>query len=365
MLGCSASANRCNKLDPSNGFANSVDEAAAAADLTLSGAATIDTDAGTVTDSSGARTVLSSTITTGVPIGLFVMKVKSFTTGGNVTVVGSRALVVISAGAVTINHVLSLSARKQINGPGAILNDSACRGGDGLGTTKGGSGGAGGGFGSAGGRGGNGGIPTAQGGSAGGVSGTTELIPLRGGCPGGRDYTNDTSFTAGRAGGAIQIVSSSKISLGDGGFVAANGSGGNYVAIGASVCSAGTPCDHGNGAGSGGAILLEAPTVTVSALAGLVANGGGGGCDPDGYGAPGASSAVPAAGAACRQDSSKGGDGAAGTIAAQSGGAGTGTTPVGSGGGGGAGRIRVNTAAPFSPVGVVSGVTTMGSLGVR
>ncbi len=367
-LGCSDAAKRCNKVNPSNGLAGSFDEAATAADLTLSGAATIDTDAGTVMDTSGARAVLSSAITAGLPVGMFVLKVKSFTTGGNVTVVGTRALVIVAAGAVVINHVVSVSARTQINGPGSLVNDAACRGGvTASGNANGWAGGGGGGFGSVGGHGGTGGSPTIQGGLAGGVSGTTELVPLRGGCPGGRDATSSTDYTAGGGGGALQIVSGVKIELGDGGFLAANGSGGGKYKGIPLTCETGMPCDHGDGGGAGGAILLEAPLVTGSLLSGIVANGGAGACGQNTLAPSGGNSATPALGPTCSQDTNQGGDGATGTVAAQNGGNGANTVPVGGGGGGGAGRIRVNvpTAAAFTPGGVVSGVSTTGALGVR
>lgn len=367
-LGCNDPAKRCNKLNPSNGLAGSLDDAANASDLILSGPATIDTDLGTVTDASGSRTVSSAALSVGLPVGLFIIKTKSFKTGGNVTVVGTRALAIVSAGVVRIDHIVSVSARTQVNGPGAMTTDTSCLGGGTPpGNAKGHAGAGGGGFGTAGGRGGTGGIPVIQGGSAGGVSGTTELVPLRGGCPGTREATSDGDYTAGGGGGAIQIVSGEKIEVADGGFVAANGSGGGKFKGINNVCEIGTPCDHGDSGGAGGGILLEAPLVTVSSLGGIVANGGGGGCNVNGAGAPGDLTATPAAGSICAQDGSKGGDGGAGASTGQNGGNGTGTSPVGGGGGGGAGRVRVNIAAgaQFSPAGVVSGVKTTGDLGVR
>lgn len=366
LLGCNDAAKRCNKVNPSNGFANSFDEASGASDLALDGPATIDTDAGTVIDSTGQRSVLGAAITVGLPVGVFVLKTKSFTTGGNVTVVGTRALVVVAAGDVTIKHVFSVSARTQNSGPGAILDDNACAGGSTAGTTSSGWAGAGGGgFGTAGGRGGTGGSPMLAAGTAGGVSGTTELVPLRGGCPGGRDINSGADYTAGGGGGALQLVSGTKIELGDNGFITANGSGGGKYKGNLLFCGIGAPCGHGDGGGAGGAILLEAPLVDVGALGGIVANGGGGACDPNGLAAAGGLTATPAAGVACTTPGVKGGDGAAGTIAAQNGGNGVGTLPVGGGGGGGAGRIRVNTVTAFAPAGVVSGVRTAGPLGVR
>jgi hypothetical protein len=96
----------------------------------------------------------------------------------------------------------------------------------------------------------------------------------------------------------------------------------------------------GVGGGSGGAILLEAPTVTVRGV--LAANGAGGsgfyGDQQDGL-----PSDQPAVGA--RQDTlgRRAGQGAAGAIA-QGGNAQLPTNSLSAGGGGGgAGRIRINT----------------------
>ena len=163
-LGCNATENRCNQVAPSNNLGAFLDEAATAPDLVLSGAATIDTTAGTITDTSGARVVPTSSVAVGagVPVAVFVVKVKSFTTGGNVTVTGNRALAIVSDGAVTIGHTIDISAAAGTNGPGALTNDATCRGGNAAaGNNEGKAGGGGGGFGTAGGDGGTGAPPGA------------------------------------------------------------------------------------------------------------------------------------------------------------------------------------------------------------
>lgn len=366
-LGCNQGAGRCNKVNPSNNLAAFFDEAEGATDLVLMGQTTIDTDAGTITDQSGARTPLTSTVTTGVPVGVFVIKVKSFQTGGIVTVVGSRALAIVSAENVTINHVLSMSARGELNGPGAIATDTTCRGGSAAaGNVNGDAGGGGGGFGTAGGRGGTGGNPQIAGGTPGGTVGVPELTPLRGGCPGGRASDAPANHFAGGGGGAIQIVSGTLISIGDGGFIAAHGAGGKGP-TGPIFCIVDVPCGVGEGGGSGGAILLEAPAITVAATGGIVANGGGGKCGVFGSASGGTNNATPAPGQTCGGDTGSGGNGSAGGVAAQNGGNGLNDDPVGGGGGGGAGRIRVNLplGTSFTPMGVVSGASSAGSLGVR
>jgi hypothetical protein len=101
--------------------------------------------------------------------------------------------------------------------------------------------------------------------------GTSDLQPLMGGSGG--------SLASG--GGAVQITSLVKVTVGKGGLINTNGMGG----------ARGPGMDHGfnyGGAGSGGAILLEAPAVTMAG--GLAANGGGrfdGGTSPGVGQAPG------------------------------------------------------------------------------
>jgi hypothetical protein len=101
--------------------------------------------------------------------------------------------------------------------------------------------------------------------------GTSDLQPLMGGA--GGDLAS--------GGGAVQITSLVKVTVGKGGLINTNGMGG----------ARGPGMDHGfnyGGAGSGGAILLEAPAVTMAG--GLAANGGGrfdGGTSPGVGQAPG------------------------------------------------------------------------------
>ena len=99
------------------------------------------------------------------------------------------------------------------------------------------------------------------------------------------------------------------------------------------------------GGGSGGAILLEAPTVNIDGI--LVSNGGGGG-NANGGGSNGsASTDVPALGA--QTSGGIGGTGGAGST--PDGGTGpyfdASSNPSSNGGGGG-GWIRINSACPAS-----------------
>ncbi|MDX2090605.1 MAG: hypothetical protein SFX73_22285 [Kofleriaceae bacterium] len=364
-LGCDGTSGQCSKVAPSNDLAQFLDDAEEAQDLILSGQATIDTDAGSVTDQSGARSPLTSTVTTGVPVGIFVIKVKAFTTGGSITVQGSRALAIVASGDVTIGHNLSVSARNEVNGPGALPNDTTCTGkAPSAGNNEGKAGGGGGGFGTAGGRGGNGGSPSVNGGNGGGAAGTVELTPLRGGCPGGNTNPATANYFPGAGGGAIQVVSATSITVTQNGSISANGTGARGP-VGPLFCLADTPCGYGMGGGSGGAILLEAPSITVAG--GLYANGGGGTCSTYGSASSGANSATPASGQTCSGQTGNGGAGAAGAIGAQPGVNKNGLDAVGGGGGGGAGRIRINlpTGQTFTPTGTISPGQTAGALGIR
>jgi hypothetical protein len=154
--------------------------------------------------------------------------------------------------------------------------------------------------------------------STGGATyGNATITPLVGGSAGG------TASTWSSGGGALQIVAGTSIIVRTFAFI--NAGGGGTVNV-----------DGSGGGASGGAILLEAPSVEIDGT--LAANGGGG---MSGYssGADATANATPAPGA-----SPYGGAGSAGTSANGSPGtAGTDAISTG-GGGGGAGRIRINSA---------------------
>ncbi|MDX2093251.1 MAG: hypothetical protein SFX73_35740 [Kofleriaceae bacterium] len=365
-LGCNASAGRCKVVDPSNGLASHLDEAAAAPDLTLSGATTIDTTNQTIIDATGARVVPTTTLTTGLPVEVFVVKVKSFTTNGNVTITGSRALAIVSDGPVLIRNLVTLSANGSTNGPGALTEDATCRGGSApAGNVEGKAGGGGGGFGTAGGRGGNGGNPLINGAAGGAVSPTSDLVPLRGGCPGGRASNASANYAPGGGGGALQLSSNTSITLDSGAILAING-GGAKGPTGPVACISGAPCGNGEGGGSGGGLLLEAPAITVNASARIYANGGGGTCDVDGSAQNGLLSPTqPASGQSCSGQTGDGGDGAVGALAAQNGEDESGDNSVGGGGGGGLGRVRVNLPVGATFSATISGVQSVGVLSTR
>lgn len=186
-------------------------------------------------------------------------------------------------------------------------------------------------------------------GATGGMqAGNVLLVPLRGGCDGGDDAQLHRG-PPGSGGGAVQLFSRTRIVLGTGAIVAANGSG-----------------SYGGG-GSGGGILIEAPTLEIAGR--VVANGGGGGSCISGQ--DGRLNATSASGGvndvACHFPHGSGGNGAAGSLEA-----GVGESissrlqSFGGSGGGGVGRIRVNTASGgIRGAGIFSPAPSTGTLGSR
>jgi hypothetical protein len=349
-IGCHPEGARCNDVDPSNGLAVYLDDAAGAPDLVLGDGATINADDGQIVDGDGTAlavpTFLLDAPDGGAPVRVLV--VASLVTG-NLVISGTPAVALISAGDVLAAGNIEVTAGRLSN------EDDACAGQPGDTCLAGGGGG---GFG---GRGGDGGAfrnadgDLVAGGDGAASSGSADLQPLRGGCEGGAFGT-----TAGRdGGGALQIVSRTAIVVQ--GSIAANGQGGGQVL--SPLCGR---IGIGGG-GSGGGILLEAPRVELAAAGALVANGGAGGC----RGARGEDGGVSETGAAAGQCDDPDGDGGRGGAlegSAESGLTGSAAGGAGGGGGGGAGRIRVNCAFDSFAVArgaIVSPAATVGTLGTR
>jgi len=349
-VGCHPDGDRCNDIDPSNGLGAHLDDAAAAPDLVLTDGAVIDADDGQITDGDGSPlavpTALVDGASGGVPVRVLI--VASLRTG-DLVIAGSPALAVVSAGDVLVEGTITVQS-------GRILDENpTCAGARGDTCLAGGGGG---GFG---GRGGDGGSfrsaagELVAGGEGASSSGAVDLQPLRGGCEGGAFGGTG----GGEGGGAVQIVSRTAIVLR--GAIAASGASGRSFAGG--LCGR----SGIGGAGSGGAILLEAPRVEVAGSAALVANGGSGGCkDSRGQDGP-----ISEDGAPITDCDSPDGDGGRG--GARNGGAGNGISGAagggaGGGGGGGAGRIRVNTAFDrfvVEPGAIVSPAPSVGAIATR
>lgn len=294
------------------------------ADWVITANETVDTTAGTVklgTASALPTGALAMPSAQRDPNGpeVFVIAVHDLTLqSGQLTVTGSRPLVILASGSVTVASTaqgISLKPSSVGACPWAGLEGimSGGGGGGGLGTDGGGGGGV-------------------ASHAPGGVHAPTSTnIPLRMGCRGGTGDAGGTNSpgAAGSGGGALQISAAGTLSVQA--TLAAPGAGGGVGSGG------------GGGGGAGGAILLEAASVTLGPSSSVCANGGGGGgaSGPATAGAGGGCSAVAARGGT---GTTVGGTGGAGTLP---GGPGDDGMP-GAGGGGGVGIIRVNTANPNS-----------------
>jgi hypothetical protein len=268
---------------------------------------------------------------------------------------GSKPLVLV-ARVITV-HGLSVSsfrADSPITGAGACTatGPDGTTGIDVDNNKKFGAGGAGGTFQGRGGRGGNANVTGVDDGIGG--TGTpafafpTEVI---GGCAGGRgaEAGGIGGFGPGGAGGgAAYLLATESISVD--GLLTACGSGGR----------GGSAASGGGGGGAGGLIVLDAPKITLTATAKVIASGGGGaaGGDADAAGLDGREpnvgvaqeSSVTANGGTAATDVGRGGVGSAsgdgGTPVNLNGGGGSSgnnSTGGGGGGGGAAGWIIVYT----------------------
>jgi hypothetical protein len=272
-------------------------------------------------------------------------------TVSNVTVTGSRPLVLVATGTITVTGHLDASSRQNPTqtGPGQPATPCGTFGAPGDDTGAGGGGGAS--LAATGAGGGNGGS-----GNAGAAAAGTAYMPfltvppglLRAGCTGSRGGDGQgIGGTGGRGGGAVYLAAST-ISLGAAAVV--NVSGAGAAAPGKSA--------GGGGGGSGGMLLLHAADFSITAGAKLVANGGAGSSGGDGNNAgngnPGGdpdplNPMTQAAGG--QNPGGKGGDGYALGMPAENGANGVSST-AGGGGGGAGGYIQSNqmlTNATVSP----------------
>ena len=227
-------------------------------------------------------------------------------------VTGSRPLVLVATGSITVDNMLDVASRRTGNTVelGAAASSPTCIPGQ---PAAHGGGGAGGTFG---GRGGNGGVGTLNSAESGLV---VSLTAFRGGCTGGDGAAN----SGGPSGGAVYLIARTRITVV--GTINASGAGGG----------------PGGGGGSGGMIGLEAPTVSVTGS--VFANGGGGGEGNGTQGANPTSATSPAPGGS----GGTGGDGGAGSAGTTKTGARGGDSATGGGGGGGgAGFIVVIPSQP-------------------
>ena len=252
---------------------------------------------------------------------VMVYRFSSLTITGNVSFTGPNAAVFVANGAITINGVVDARGPCATNtknaGPGGFNGGDGDMDGHGTGAgaaqTGKNDGGGGGAYGGAGGIG--------NGGAAGGATyGDTLISVLVGGSGGGGGH--NAGHVGGGGGGALQLASNTSVTIGSNGGINAGGCGGGNTANDGN--------GGGGGGGAGGAILIEAPVVTIDGA--LAVNGGAGGGDPT-NGAPGSLDRT-----AATNGNDGGGDGAAGaTLKGQDAQSNPG------GGGGGTGRIRLES----------------------
>lgn len=238
---------------------------------------------------------------------------------GTVNIVGQQPVIIVTQGRLTVAGTITASS-----------GSSSCLSGGAGGNADAGNGGGGGaGFGTAGGSGGKGALGEA-GGLAGLENGEVTLVPLRGGCPGGIDRG-----TPALGGGALQLSSLGDLTVT--GIINAPGRGGTGGKLGLA--------SGGDGAGSGGGVLLEALHLTLSGVAVVAANGGAGG---EGgallaTGSTGQDGRASTTAAVCGNGSlaPKGGNG--GVVSAAGDDGQFAALWAGGGGGGGVGRVRFNS----------------------
>jgi hypothetical protein len=333
--------------------------AAGSAGLTLTTSTTIDTDALTVGGSITTSGVVFDHVAqspSGPQLAVLHVSTLLVNTAVVVRVTGSRPLVVIASGAITIVGRLDASGRNALPGAGggfpATGDRPGAQGAHNMTYCDAGGGGAG--HATGGGIGGNvsgtgsvsGETCAASGGTPGGIAGDAPITVLAGGSGGGPGRGGAAGNVAqcvaagGAGGGAIQLSSATSITI-EGDINVGGGGGTGGVGDDTTNC---TNRGSGGGGGSAGSIVLQSPSITVAAGAGLVAHGGGGGGGAavgvnGGDGGDGGA----AAGTAGTSGGNYGAIGGAGgaSSAPGNGGSNTGGDGNGAGGGGAAGRIAV------------------------
>jgi hypothetical protein len=319
----------------------SADSASGTAPLTLGGTVTIDTTGLTISgitlapgDSFDARPQLGG----GPELAVLHLGSLVVSAGASVRITGSRPLVIVADGPVTVDGKLDAGGHGATSGAGAATTGAGTAGSHGSNDSD--TGGGGGGFGTNGADGGAITGCTVALGVAGRMYGDGPITQLVGGSAGGSSSGTSCPVDApGGGGGALQITSGTMISIGATGAVLAGGGGGS----GGTDCGA-SDVNSGPGGGSGGAIVLQAPAIANAGV--VAANGGaGGGSSSTGNGnaMPGqdAQASTVAAVGGTGPNAQGGSGGTGGAAPTTGGGSACGTNAAG--GGGSVGRIAAST----------------------
>ncbi len=385
VLGCNTAGNDCDALQPtapavaSDFSYGGLSEPVIAATQTL---LIFDTDTGEIRDGSGAvvRMPNAAPQTRFVEDGIGFHRVSGvgIWTFSKLTVPATTLIVfkspfaasILSAGDLTIAGMIdvrgyldptaalatmSTVCASAVAGPGGTVGGMGTTAATGAGAggiaTDTTTGAGGGGYGDTGGAGGkNGGT---NGGTAGAVVGSAAINPLAGGFGGGPSGGN-----GGGGGGALQLAAEGTLTISGG--INAGGCGG----------LAGDATHGGGGGGSGGAILVEAPTVHLTATAKLAANGGGGGGGGDavaGQGLPGVLGSAQAMGGSAGTGGNGAAGGQGGALNSTGGQSGSNGSVGGGAGGGSVGRVRLNsrTGATIDGGSLVSPAATAGTVVIQ
>jgi len=333
--GCigSGSVAHCGAIDPVGGgvVASDLDTSGLADNIEIDG--TIDGDTGAI----GTVRLPGSGVVQGIDYKVInnvaVFRFNSVRVGGTFMLTGSHPIAIVASGAITIDGPVNASGDCVNNdaGPGGYPGGvrgmaTAGSGAGALGTGTSCGGGGGGHAGS----GGNGGEKNDTPAAGGAVFGDAAIATLAGGGGGGAGVGSQGGFGGG-GGGALQLVSSTSITVTASSAINAGGCGGKPT----------SNAQPGGGGGAGGTIVLEAPVVTID---GPLGANGGGGAGGDALGQPGQdgiTDPVGASGGAGGMSTQYGGSGAAASNV-------NGTPALGGavssgGGGGAAGRIRITT----------------------
>ncbi len=368
--GCSPQGTpHCKRLDPGGVVDPSDYELPGLGDVMITDDAVFNTDTGAITaggiDRAGGVGVQggigfrSAAQVGGSPVGIFSFKSLLVSTNGAIRIVGSKPLVLVASGDITVNGVIDgqgqCSSTVGVGGGGAGGAPKAGNGGAGGGVggggaglvvVPGGGGGGGGGFGDVGGAGAGTSTNANAGGAAGPLFGdfTVSDPVLSGGGGGGAGGGVVAGGAGGSGGGAVQIATNANVRIGGSAVLQVGGCHGNRSTGGG-----------GGGGGAGGLVFIEARTIDLSSGATLAANGGAGAGGNGSDGDDGSPDEDAAQGGSAGGNGSDGGDGGhTGSLFGRPGQTPGNSDTTGGGGGGAVGRIALKSKSGMVATGGVT-----------